>query len=416
MSLKIIIGPASSGKSMKLARDLVKEAHEHPEKSFIALVPEQFTLQMQKRLTMLHEKHALFNVDIVSFNRLARKVFNELGEQTGQVLDDLGKTLILKRVLEECQDDMIIYKKKAHLSGFVDEIKSMITEFRQYEIGPEELKIMAEDAAGNDMLQGKLQDLILILNRFNETIAEKFLTSEDVLEKFVDLVQKSDIIKGSEIYLDGFTGFTPVQYRLIKEFLKAEADVTVALTLPADRINENCPDHDLFALSNKTVKRLKKAAFEAGKDVLEYTDIANVSDEEKAGPGNADTVTEHEAEKESLQGSSQSSGPVMYKCPCNNIKEEVNWVASEILRLVKDEDYRFREIGIVTCGLETYYEPLKETLKEAGIACFIDYKTGLLDNPLVRFIMGALEIIEDNYSFNSVFNFLKSGLGPIKRD
>ncbi len=91
MSLQFIFGNSGSGKSSYLYRNILKEAAEHPEKNYLVLVPEQFTMQTQRELVRLEKSHAIMNVDVLSFARLAYRVFDELGKQNLRVLEETGK-------------------------------------------------------------------------------------------------------------------------------------------------------------------------------------------------------------------------------------------------------------------------------------------------------------------------------------
>ena len=104
MSLQFIFGNSGSGKSYYLYHYIVEEAVRHPEKNYLVVVPEQFTMQTQKDLCMAHPRGGIMNVDVLSFGRLAHRVFEELGEDNRTVLDDEGKNLVLRRIAGECED------------------------------------------------------------------------------------------------------------------------------------------------------------------------------------------------------------------------------------------------------------------------------------------------------------------------
>ena len=181
------------------------------------------------------------NIDIVSFERLAHKVFEELGFCESDILNDTGKVLILRKILEESREDLVLYRRKVHMPGFAQEMNSSVTELKQYGIDDNELFLMQEAARqeGNRTLFSKLQDIRLIYRRFNEAVSERYTTQEEVLEVFARLVSQSELIRGAHIYLDGFTGFTPVQYRLILELLKYSAGVCASVVIPGEQIGSD---------------------------------------------------------------------------------------------------------------------------------------------------------------------------------
>ena len=99
MSLQFIIGGSGSGKTRTLYENLIRQSMEEPDERFFALVPEQFTMQTQKDLVSMHPRHGIMNIDVLSFARLAYRVFEETGTKQMQVLDDEGNHEILGRVL-----------------------------------------------------------------------------------------------------------------------------------------------------------------------------------------------------------------------------------------------------------------------------------------------------------------------------
>ncbi len=390
MSLQILIGDTNSGKSHTLVQHMVKHATAQPDERFFVIVPEQATLKMQKDVVKLHPAHAAMNIDVVSFDRLAHVVFSELGIDDSHVLDDIGKMLILRKVLKELQDDLTVYKNKIHLTGFAEEIKSVITELKQYGMDDDQLFLMQESAQekGNLLLFHKLGDIRLVLRKFNETIKGQYQAAEEVLDLFAKVAQQSGKIKDSHIYLDGFTGFTPIQYRLLTSMLKAAKDVNISLTLPEDKIDANIKEIDLFYLSNQTYFRLKECARAAQTEIL--PDIVVVDE--------------------------NITAPQIFSYQAANANEEVLFTAKEILRLVREEGYRFRDIAVITGDVEGYYIPVREVFDEADISVFIDYKSSVTEDVLARFFMGALRLVEERFAYDAVFGFLKTHLTDLKPD
>lgn len=390
MALQIFLGDTNSGKSHTLVQHMVDGATARPDERFFVIVPEQATLKMQKDVVKLHPAHAAMNIDVVSFDRLAHVVFSELGIDDSHVLDDIGKMLILRKVLKELQDDLIVYKNKIHLTGFAEEIKSVITELKQYGMDDDQLFLMQESAQekGNLLLFHKLGDIRLVLRKFNEAIKGQYQAAEEVLDLFAKVAGQSAKIKDSHIYLDGFTGFTPIQYRLLTSMLKAAKDVNISLTLPEEKIDANVREIDLFYLSNQTYFRLKECAQNAQTEIL--PDIV---------------ITK---ENQSL--------PQIFSYQAANANEEVLFTAKEILRLVREEGYRFRDIAVITSDVEGYYIPVREVFEEADISVFLDYKSSVTEDLLSRFLMGALRLVEERFSYDAVFGFLKTSLTDLKPD
>ena len=142
MSLQFIIGGSGAGKTRRLYENLIERAMAEPERRFFAMVPEQFSMQTQKEIVSLHPSHGVANIDILSFQRLAYRVFEELAVETRTVLDDMGKSLVIRRVVSERKNDLGLYQSHLDKPGFIEKLKSMISEFYQYGVDAETLKKM----------------------------------------------------------------------------------------------------------------------------------------------------------------------------------------------------------------------------------------------------------------------------------
>ena len=101
MSLQLILGNSGSGKSFELYNRVIEASIADPKGHFIVIVPEQFTMQTQKELVSLHPRKGILNIDVLSFGRLAYRVFEELGADKRTVLEETGKNLLLRKVAIE---------------------------------------------------------------------------------------------------------------------------------------------------------------------------------------------------------------------------------------------------------------------------------------------------------------------------
>ena len=215
MSLQLILGGSGSGKTRRLYDKIIQESMERPKQLFFMIVPEQFTMQTQKDIVVRHPNHGTMNIDIVSFQRLAYRVFEELAVENLRVLDDMGKSMVLRKVAGNKRKELILFQGHLNQAGFVNQLKSMLSEFYQYGISPQILREMAE-LAGTPLFRQKLLDFAVVFEGFQEYIAGHYITTEEVLDVLCVVMPRSAIVKNSVIALDGYTGFTPVQYRLLE--------------------------------------------------------------------------------------------------------------------------------------------------------------------------------------------------------
>lgn len=415
MSLQLILGGSGSGKSRYLYQKLIQESIEHPNENFILIVPEQFSMQTQKDIVALHPRHGVMNIDILSFGRLSYRVFSEVGAAQLPVLDDIGKNLLLRKVLENKREDLKLYGNKRHTPGMISEIKSVVSEFYQYGIREEEQEKMLLCAKKKPMLYAKLSDIQVMIREFERFTEEHYITKEEQLDVLSHVITESNRIRKSSIWMDGFTGFTPIQYRLIGLLLTLSPKVTLTVTIDArENPYQIGGEQELFHMSKEMIAHLMHLTEE--QQVKKETDIVLDGTEhhrfehakplfwlEKnlfrypyaVYPKKQDTISIHVA---------------------GNPAKEAAYVAREIVNLVREQGYRYRDIAIIAGDLERYRDSLEEVLAENQLPYFVDQKKGMMGNPCVEFIRSTLEMIADNFSYESVFRYLKSNMTSIDRE
>lgn len=229
MSLRFYFGPSGAGKSHALYEEIVERAKKEPERNFLLIVPDQFTMQTQKDIVERHPDHGIMNIDVLSFGRLSHRIFEETGGYTTPVLDDTGKSLVLRKVAQNLEESLPVIGANLKKLGYIHEVKSAISEFMQYSITPDNLAELSEFARGRGALKSKLKDLELLYRSFLDYIRNRFVTTEETLGLLKGQIPKSELIRDSVVIFDGFTGFTPVQNQVIEELLRLCSEVIVTL-------------------------------------------------------------------------------------------------------------------------------------------------------------------------------------------
>ena len=406
MALHYIFGDSGAGKSRFLCRTILQLAKEHPEKKFLVIVPEQFTLQTQKEfVTLLPGTRGIMNIDVLSFLRLAYRVFEKTGDRP-VVLEDTGKSMIVKKVAMQCEKELELFGRNVRKTGFISEIKSVISEFYQYGIGEEEWQNMLEAAAEKPALKKKLGDLELLYHGFQDFLADRYITTEGVLDLLRDRAPDCGMISGSTLCLDGFTGFTPSQYKLLETLLKTCAECYVTVTLPPELVHRTLKEHELFYLSSKTVRWLDHLAAKSGHEIGEPTVLQGRG---RYGCAPALRFLAGELFRPGsgvFSDEQQSIGIFSHK----NLQDEIMWTVTRIYQLVKQEGFRYRDIAVVTADLDSYADGFLREFGRAKLPCFIDRKKKITDNPVVGFIQAAIEVVERDFSGDAVFHYMKSPL------
>ena len=270
MALQFVPGNSGAGKSFQLYQKILQEAGIHPERKYLVIVPEQFTMQTQKELVALSPRHGIMNVDILSFDRLAHRVFAEVGGDQTPALEDVGKILVLERVVQEQKKKLGVLGSSLEKLGTVSEMKSLLSELMQYDIHPEELDEIGNMAKEKPLLYHKLKDVQTIYQGFFEFLRKRYITAEEVLDLLCEKIGSSRLMRDSWIALDGFTGFTPVQNKLLRELLKLAQQVWVTVTLE-EKVSVaqlKRPQH-LFRMSGEMMESLTRMAAEERVEVLD---------------------------------------------------------------------------------------------------------------------------------------------------
>ena len=116
MSLQLIYGPSGSGKSYTLYKKIIEQSIREPDREFIVIVPEQFTMQTQKTLVEMHPQKGILNIDVLSFERLAYRIFEEVGGDTRKVLEETGKNMVLLKLVQMNQKKLVGFREASRIT------------------------------------------------------------------------------------------------------------------------------------------------------------------------------------------------------------------------------------------------------------------------------------------------------------
>lgn len=415
MSLQLILGGSGSGKTSYLYDKIIKASMAHPDRQYLILVPEQFTMQAQKDIVTLHPRHGTMNIDIVSFQRLAYRVFEELAVESLTVLDDVGKSMVLRKVAANHRRELVLFSGHLNQTGFVNQLKSMLSEFYQYGITPQILKEMVP-IAKTPLLKQKLADFAVVFQGFQDYIAGHYITTEEVLDVLCRVVPRSRMLADSVIAFDGYTGFTPVQYRLLELFLIHCRQVVVTVTADDTvRLYEPLGMQNLFHMSSGMVRRLTKLANEHEVTKLEDIWLKERPAHRFAACRELDYLERNLFRYRKAQDKGEPEGRIeLYQG--SNPAGEIGYVAHRIQEMVKAEGYRYREIAVITGDLAGYGKEIAHQFEQQDIPYFMDDKKTILDNPMVELIRSALEVIRKDFSYETVFRYLRTGLVTTDRE
>ncbi len=412
MSLQFIFGGSGSGKSTYLYRMISREAAEHRDQKYWILVPDQFTLQTQKTMVEMSGNNGILNVDVLSFHRLAYRVFEEVPVLQKTVLEDMGKMMLLRKVLSEQKDNLTYFKRGLYKPGFLDECKSFLCELMQYAIHEDDFDRMEEIFEKDTLMLCKIRDLRLIYCALKEKMGDTYMMAEELIPQLSGVVAGISSLRDSVICLDGFTGFTPTQYELLGELMRVCDRMLVTVT--TDRTHKR---GDVFAISTDTIRKLTDLAKETGTIVEEPVLTGDGEDRVPYRLLKSNSLRFLEEHLFSYTGEvCPEEHPDLFVRVCKRASDEASYVAREIKRLVKEESFRYDEIAVVTGDISAYEASLTRAFDRMNIRYFMDYKKNMGANAMAEYVLSFMAMYRKNMDYESTFRFLRCGLSPLTRE
>lgn len=398
--MHFILGRNSSGKSLWL-HEHIKTHINH--KKILVLVPEQYTLQAERELIEGLKSKGIMAVEIMSFNRLCYRLLEETGPLKAVPINGLGKAMVLRSLLDDHQKDLLVFKDLAKKTGFVEKLSQLISELKRAGVESSHLKSRLTNGTYATLVERKLHDIALILEVYENFMAKGYFDEEDQLQMVIEKTKESSFLEGAHLYLDGFDSFSSQEYLLIENLLGVTSDVFVSLTMDPSGGEAS---KALFAPVEKTLKRLKAIAKTVACDVKTIKTCQNHRSEDLINFEQAffaQPYTVHE-------------GPVkdIELHLCNDLYDEVDLLAGRILRQVKSEGLRFKDIGIVTGNIEGYASIVKRVFATYNIPYFIDEKVDVIHHPIIQYILSSLRAVNSGFKYEDVFKLVKTDLTPVK--
>ena len=409
MSVRFIFGRGGSGKSTYLLNEIKKRVQDDETTPVIMLVPEQYTFEMEKRMSRLFqgkEKDKFLRSRVLSFKTMSNIVFSRVGGLTEVNINSSGRAMMTYKAIENVSKELNIFSKSSSQSGFVSSISDMISELKQYNIGYDMLDNISGEIE-NENLRLKLKDISKIYKEYEEKLHENYIDSQDMLISLSDKLELSGYFKDAYIYIDEFTGFTPNQYRVLKQIFKEAKEVYISLTVDnTQSISYN--KSDAFSRTKFTYQKLIKLCAEEGISLLPSV---NINSEKIARFKDCEELLHLEKYYNAYPYKTYDKATNNIKIKeFNNLYSEIEEIAKEIVNLVRDKGVRYKDITVATRDLNKYDFLVNSIFKEYEIPNFIDKKREAKSNPIIVLIISVLEMKGRRYSYETMFRYLKSGL------
>ena len=401
MSLRFIYGKSGTGKTTYCFNE-IKKLIDNNKKVYI-ITPEQFSFTAENNLMKICEKKAVINAEVITFERMAYRIITEVGGLSNILLSNAGKSMLLTNIIEKHRENLNVLGKT---DKNLDLIIRMITELKKNNVTTDIIEQKIYNIEDN-YLKLKLKDINLLYTEFNKEIENRYLDDDDLLTIVKDNIKQSTMLKNSYVFIDEFAGFTKQEYGIIEELLNLANEVNI--TICTDSLEErNFAENDIFTENKKTISKLKNIADSNDINILQPIELSNV-------------YRYKSKELKYLVENLYSTNTSKYENDCEDIKlflannnySEVEYVANNIIELVRDKGYKYKDISIITKEAENYSSLIKSIFKKYNIPVFIDEKKELNQNILVKYIISILDIFSKSWSAEAVFNYLKTGFNNI---
>ena len=409
MALRFILGKAGSGKTSYCTDSIIASVNARNCPVYY-IVPEQYSLEAEKNLSSAFVGKAVIKAHVLSFERLSYHVLSETGTKQTAMLDLVGKSMVIRKILHDLSPKLKYYHKTPISSGFVKSISNTITELYQYEATVD----MLEALRFSSSYQGnKFEDIGLIFAAYKAFIENEYISPDTNLDILNQNISKSKLFDGAVIWIDNFTGFTAQEYRVVENLLKMAEQVNICINYNKQNLGFESPaQDDIYYESKYFISKLSAIANENSIEVLD-TVFLEQSYRFKNAP-ELNWLLENYEKPKPEKFDRKNERIKLNSFPTKHI--EVKEVADNIIHLVRDKGLRFNEIAVLPGDMEGYAPILQSTFSRYNIPCFVDLRIGILFHPLTEFVRGLFDIIVKNWSYEGVFRLLKTNLLDISEN
>src|SRR5699024_9604810 len=380
--------------------------------SIFYITPEQMTFEQEKTLFKNDQLRGSIRSQIFSFTRLAWHIIQETSGAAKQHISSTGMQMMLRKIIESRDEPFLVFQKAIEKQGFIEELEGVMTEFKRHCITPEILNEQIEhieQIQNKNQLSNKLTDLMDIFNNFSLELEDKYVDGEDQLQMLADQLKDAPSMQQAHVYIDGFYPFTPKELLIIESLLKTVDKVTIALSVDYENLYE-LDELDLFHQTTETYQNLKALAKKIEVVEEEPVLLSNEFSNLKNNPALLHLETHFES-RPTPQYNSNEQLPIEV-AEAVHTRAEVEGVAQKILKLVREQNYRYNDFVIFMRDSSTYNPLIKTVFSDFNIPIFIDEKKSMLNHPLIEFSYTLFELVESNWRYEDMFRLLKTGFIP----
>lgn len=426
MAVRFVLGRAGSGKTFRCLEAVRARLREDAAEGhrLLLLVPEQASFQMERALIETPDIPGYSRCEVVSFQRLAFRIFTETGadpRRSDETIGSLGRLMLIRRLIRREKSELRVLGRVADKPGLIKQVAASIEELMRENVAPETLAELAGAAEAEDPLgAAKLADLQRLYHAYLGALQNDRLDPAQYLNLAADRLDGCPWLNGAEVWVDGFAGFSAQEYRLLLGLAKRARSMEITLLVDPGTtalFTESLPplSWSLFSRTERTLVRLRREIKAAGLPLAEPAKLPD-SGRTRFGTDALSALEQHLF----MPASARRHPPVrpdgavsIWELPDRRC--EVDAVIAEIERLRREADppMRYRDMAVIVRDLAAYHDLLSAALRAHGIPCFIDRRLPTTQHPLIELVRGLLAIAVEDCRLEAVRLVLKTGLLPV---
>ncbi|MDW4444998.1 helicase-exonuclease AddAB subunit AddB [Staphylococcus saprophyticus] len=398
MELNAYIGRAGTGKSKAIIEEIKEKMKQDPLGDPIVLIaPTQNTFQLEQAFVNDKTLNGSLRTEVLHFERLSYRVFQEVGGLMEQQLSKAGTEMMIYDIIQQHQSELRLYQSQVKYYGFSEKLYEQIQDFKKYAVSPQQLETYIAENNLQTRTKHKLQDIALVYKHLEDRINGEYVSTEDSLQRFIEMMDQSEWLKRAEIYIDGFHNFSTLEYQIIQSLVKYAKKVTIVLTTDGDR--------DLFSLFRKPSESLTHIEEIANNLNIQlhsrqFLDVQRfIHNDLKHLEQNFNALQFEPIPTEGNVEILEASG----------MREEINEVARRILRENREQGRRFQDIAILYRD-ESYAYLMESILPQYDIPYNIDVKSSMTHHPIMEMIRSLIEVIQTGWQFDPLMRLFKTNI------
>ena len=406
MSLKLVYGRAGTGKTeyclTEIRTNLWAKNKDNP---LIMLLPEHTVFKIEKELAQTENLGGFSRAYVFGFRRFAQRILQETGGAITPMITELGKKLLLAKLLDKNKEKLSLLANACRQRSFTETLSTMIEEFKTYGLSSDDIAGITDNMP-ESLLKNKLEDLNIIYRDFVNVMQGTYIDNEDCMALVAQKLQFADMTENCQVWLDGFGRFNPQELAIIEGLLQRGQSVTITLTIDGENINKHSHDNALFNMQWKTRKKLLALAGKLQVQVIEE----NLTKQWRMQNRTLQHIEENLFKFPFKVSDTHDNVKIVEAA---NRRLEVEGVAVDIIRLCREEKYKWRDLAVLVRNKESYENLIETIFADYEIPFFSDSKRAGVHHPLAELLRSSLEAI-DGFKYEPLFRLFKTGFFEVE--